>query len=74
MSAIAHSHISAIAPEIDSNMRAIAPKGSLFSFLFSRFSSLESMACPVAVICFGLHVGTKAKGLYVVAPRRSSPL
>ena len=33
MSAIAHSHMRAIAPEISGNMRAIAPKGSLFSFL-----------------------------------------
>ena len=33
MSAIAHSHMRAIAPEIVGNMRAIAPKGSLFSFL-----------------------------------------
>ena len=33
MSAIAHSHMRAIAPEIPGNMCAIAPKGSLFSFL-----------------------------------------
>jgi hypothetical protein len=33
MSAIAHSHMRAIAPEIFDNMRAIAPKGSEFSFL-----------------------------------------
>ena len=33
MSAIAHSYMRASAPEISDNMRAIAPKGSLFSFL-----------------------------------------
>ena len=33
MSAIAHSHMRAIAPKIPGNMRAIAPKGSLFSYL-----------------------------------------
>ena len=33
MSAIAHSHMRAIAPKISGNMRAIAPKGSLLSFL-----------------------------------------
>ena len=40
MSAIAHSHMRASAPEIPGNMRAIAPKGSLFSFLvlLLRFS------------------------------------
>ena len=42
MSAIAHSHMRASAPEIHENMCAIAPKGSLFSFLvlsigFSEF-------------------------------------
>jgi hypothetical protein len=33
MSAIAHSHMRAIAPEIGSSIRAIAPKESQFSFL-----------------------------------------
>ena len=33
MGVIAHSHTGAIAPKIPGNMRAIAPKGSLFSFL-----------------------------------------
>ena len=33
MSVIAHSHMRALAPEIPSNMCAIAPKGSLFSYL-----------------------------------------
>ena len=35
MSTIAHSHMRTIVPKISDNMRAIAPKGSLFSFLFS---------------------------------------
>ena len=39
MSVIAHSHIRAIAPEIIRNMRAIAPKGSPFSFLVLLLSS-----------------------------------
>jgi hypothetical protein len=33
MSAIAHSHMRTLTPEIVNDMRAIAPKGSLFSFL-----------------------------------------
>jgi hypothetical protein len=35
MSTIAHSHMRANAPEMPDNMRAIAPKGTPFSFLFS---------------------------------------
>jgi hypothetical protein len=34
MSAITHSHMRALAPEIPSNMCVIAPKGSLLSILF----------------------------------------
>jgi hypothetical protein len=41
MSAIAHSHMRAIAPEISSNMRAIAPKGSLLSILVLSIEFLE---------------------------------
>ena len=40
MSVIAHSHMRAIVPEIFWGMRAIVPKGSPFSFLFSYLSSL----------------------------------
>jgi hypothetical protein len=36
MSAIAHSYLRANAPEIPDSMRAIAPKGGQFSFLFSN--------------------------------------
>ena len=43
MSAIAHSHMRASAPEIHDNMRAIAPKGSLFSFLVLLIEFLESI-------------------------------
>ena len=32
MGVIAHSHMRAIAPKIPGNMRALAPKGSQFSF------------------------------------------
>ena len=43
MSVIAHSHMRAIAPEISSNMRAIAPKGSLLSILVLSIEFLESI-------------------------------
>ena len=36
MSAIAHSYLRANAPKIPNNMRAVAPKGGQFSFLFSN--------------------------------------
>jgi hypothetical protein len=35
MGVIAHKHMRALAPEIPANMRAPAPKGSLFSSLCS---------------------------------------
>jgi hypothetical protein len=43
MSVIAHSHMRASAPEIHENMCAIAPKGSLFSFLVLSIEFLESI-------------------------------
>ena len=41
MSAIAHSHMRAPAPEISSNMCVIASKGSLFSILVLSIEFLE---------------------------------
>ena len=43
MSAIAHSHMRAIVPKISGNMRAIVPKGSLFSFLVLSIEFLKSI-------------------------------
>jgi hypothetical protein len=42
MSAIAHSHMRAIVPEIPSNMCMITPKGSLLSILVLSIEFLES--------------------------------
>jgi hypothetical protein len=42
MSAIAHSHMRALAPEIPSNMCAPAPKGSLLSILVLSIEFSES--------------------------------
>jgi hypothetical protein len=43
MSAIAHSHMRAPAPEIPTNMCAIAPKGALLSILVLSIEFLESI-------------------------------
>ena len=43
MSVTAHSHMRVLAPEIPENMRAIAPKGSLFSILVLSIEFLESI-------------------------------